>query len=347
MPAYTTDDRQARIVALRPADIRRAADADDPSRARLALHLKDAIRVESQRLSFARAFWVFIAVFAWIILQIVANLPGLRGIPGIRFAAFFGGIVILGIIGRELTRRRVARMVVATAVAEGVCGQCCYSLSSVPTDPDGCVTCPECGAAWSLERITRPHWLAPSLPPTGEEPLRGKARIARALRRFFTATPKPSSLIAPDDRGRFVRTPDSRFFLLSSARRTALTEARLTELRKRVRRKGSILRFLFCIPLAAVGVFAMVGAVACFYDNEPGWGAFVACISLFFLIVAVAYTFGHSFLPPSHTARTPVSDGLCGSCAAPLAALTPGPDGLATCGQCGASWQVVPPQTQP
>ena len=32
----------------------------------------------------------------------------------------------------------------------GVCGSCCYSIESLPSDPDGCTVCPECGAAWKL-----------------------------------------------------------------------------------------------------------------------------------------------------------------------------------------------------
>jgi hypothetical protein len=32
------------------------------------------------------------------------------------------------------------------------CLACGYSLKDLPSDPDGCTICPECGAAWRLER---------------------------------------------------------------------------------------------------------------------------------------------------------------------------------------------------
>jgi len=37
-------------------------------------------------------------------------------------------------------------------VCFGHCPTCGYELRSLPLDPDGCVTCPECGAAW------KPRW---------------------------------------------------------------------------------------------------------------------------------------------------------------------------------------------
>lgn len=34
--------------------------------------------------------------------------------------------------------------------AQGRCQACDYDLTSLSADPDGCTTCPECGAAWRL-----------------------------------------------------------------------------------------------------------------------------------------------------------------------------------------------------
>lgn len=31
-----------------------------------------------------------------------------------------------------------------------LCGSCCYSIDSLPSEQDGCTVCPECGAAWRL-----------------------------------------------------------------------------------------------------------------------------------------------------------------------------------------------------
>jgi len=45
-------------------------------------------------------------------------------------------------------RSRVER---AARLNDGVCGACEYALPSESNDPDGCVVCPECGAAWKLQ----------------------------------------------------------------------------------------------------------------------------------------------------------------------------------------------------
>ena len=34
----------------------------------------------------------------------------------------------------------------------GRCPSCLYELDGVPAEPDGCTVCPECGAAWRVER---------------------------------------------------------------------------------------------------------------------------------------------------------------------------------------------------
>lgn len=41
-----------------------------------------------------------------------------------------------------------AELLAAAVGAEGVCASCAYRLDDLPVEPDGCVVCPECGAAW-------------------------------------------------------------------------------------------------------------------------------------------------------------------------------------------------------
>lgn len=38
----------------------------------------------------------------------------------------------------------------------GRCAQCAYRLSDLKPEADGCVVCPECGAAWRAEAIGKP-----------------------------------------------------------------------------------------------------------------------------------------------------------------------------------------------
>jgi hypothetical protein len=46
--------------------------------------------------------------------------------------------------------RRISAQIV---VAKGCCASCGYVIESLPPDPDGCTTCPECGAAWKLPPV--------------------------------------------------------------------------------------------------------------------------------------------------------------------------------------------------
>ncbi|MCL4742688.1 MAG: hypothetical protein KJZ54_10850 [Phycisphaerales bacterium] len=47
-------------------------------------------------------------------------------------------------VARRLLASEIARFIVGA----GACASCDYPLAGVPEAPDGCVVCPECGAAW-------------------------------------------------------------------------------------------------------------------------------------------------------------------------------------------------------
>jgi hypothetical protein len=345
MPAL--DDRGNPITVLKPADIRRAGDSDDAARSHLAVHLRQAIKAESRRFSWFHVAWSMGAILVWIAVQVLASSIGLHRYPGVRPLIFFGSIAVLVLIAREVTRRRVSRLVAATAVAEGICGQCCYSLESVPTDADGRMTCPECGAAWLRERITRPFWLAPQLPQTfHDERLPLLQRLTRAYFLFITVTPKPSTIIATDDRGRFVRTVDSRLWLAPSSRRAELGKARIAKLRRGTRRRGRIPRVIVSLPaLAMLGLTLWLLSDLEPYNSRP-LAPLLILGALVSLAAAIAINFSHSFLPPTHTAHVLAADSLCGSCLATLEGIPADPDGCVTCRRCGAAWRHAP-QTQP
>lgn len=80
-----------------------------------------------------------IAAFAAVI-----TLPGfLIGMPvGYAFILFNSRT------SRVRARERNGRL------AGGLCACCYYDLASISPDPDGCATCPECGAAWCLPETT-------------------------------------------------------------------------------------------------------------------------------------------------------------------------------------------------
>lgn len=60
-----------------------------------------------------------------------------------------GGVplLVVGTVVLWFERRRVS-LRAAAAVELGFCGGCGYGLSELVAEEDGCVVCPECGAAW-------------------------------------------------------------------------------------------------------------------------------------------------------------------------------------------------------
>lgn len=163
-PALATDDRARRIPTLRLREVRAAAEGPDPQRAALARHLRNAINAESRRWT-VRGWVVGLSLIAaWISLLTFAVISGLYRHPILGRLFTWGGLIGIGIISRVDARRRVASQLAATAVAEGICGSCCYNLHDLVPEADGCLVCPECGAAWLTRRITRPHWLTAAAP---------------------------------------------------------------------------------------------------------------------------------------------------------------------------------------
>lgn len=53
---------------------------------------------------------------------------------------------------RAAIARRRASIIAHAAAAEGFCGGCAYPLDALDPEPDGCTVCPECGAAWRIDR---------------------------------------------------------------------------------------------------------------------------------------------------------------------------------------------------
>lgn len=51
--------------------------------------------------------------------------------------------------------RRMNRQLIDGAIKLGHCPSCGYALDGLPIDPDGCSTCPECGAGWRPRQNAR------------------------------------------------------------------------------------------------------------------------------------------------------------------------------------------------
>ncbi len=249
-----------------------------------------------------------------------------------------GGLIAVVIIARADTRRRVAAQLAATAVAEGICGGCCYSLRDLPVEPDGCVVCPECGAAWQARRITRPHWATDASLGSRAEGGRGGTGV-NWLVRFITLTPPPQQLLAPDDRGRFVSVVDSRLLLVPEVRRRELGSARVGAARRMLRRIRRVPRVLLALPELTIAALCLYSASS--FVNGPDRGLTLVMLipTSIFLLLGVGLLFSHAFYSPRQAARAMVGLSLCPSCARPLDGLPIDADGCAVCPECGGSWR--------
>lgn len=64
------------------------------------------------------------------------------------FVFLFGGVTTAFVTARAAWRSpRHAR---DAMLGHGLCPACVHGIDGIPPQPDGCVTCPECGAAWRV-----------------------------------------------------------------------------------------------------------------------------------------------------------------------------------------------------
>ncbi len=338
-PALLPDDRGAIVSLLSIRDLKGGGDGPSGPRAALATHLKAAVRAEARRFNFRSLVRGLLFLVIWVTVLILINRTALRQTPFVRDIAFWGGLVAVVVISRSDARRQFSRQLSATAVAEGICGSCAYSLQSLAPEADGCVVCPECGAAWRRERITRPHWES------------GRPRAAPQPAwwwRFITATPPESQRLAPDDRGRFVAILDSRLLALPSARRRDMGPELVRSIRRRVREIGLAARTLVAIPLFLLAALCLWGLITAVQEaKEPLWIALTAGLAGLFSLAGAGVLVGHRFIHPRAAAGAIWEFRFCAACAQPLAGLMPEADGCVTCPGCGAGWRAAPPTVAP
>jgi hypothetical protein len=180
------DDRGREVEPLRPSS---AADLPkDSPQAQLVRRLacNDFTIAGPQAVGAAILFFIGYVVAMGVVNWL--SLPDWVG-STIGYALFAAG----GIMANWLFWTGSAKQIAMTAVRRGLCGSCGYSLEALAPEPDGCLLCPECGAAWRQGRVTRPHWKVPF--------------IEREEKRAWWRFP-PVHRLAADDRGGFADVLD-------------------------------------------------------------------------------------------------------------------------------------------
>jgi hypothetical protein len=120
--------------------------------------LRDVRRRIARR--FRRGFLISYFIIMFPVIMLLPFLPGWLGIAGVAPRLAFGltCMVVAAIPFGLLMNRFQSRHAPAAArefLLDGLCPCCAYDLTTLAPDPDGLVTCPECGAAWrGVPRVT-------------------------------------------------------------------------------------------------------------------------------------------------------------------------------------------------
>jgi hypothetical protein len=318
------------IKVLSPKSIRRAGETDQEARKVLAGTMKDAIKGEGRKIDFARAGISIGLVVVWMIVYALAFATKTPFVSGI---VFWGGLVGISLCLRGLVVRKLGPAFAYTYVSNGFCGQCGYKLEGLAPERDGCIRCPECGAAWAKERVTWPSWVHGPLKPPPR---------ASFLKRILSGVPLTRERWTPDDRGALRCVVDSRLYGWGDAAHKRLIESERRELVGQIRRLGRIGRIVLSMPFFLIAATLVV--VMAYHLLPPH--ADMAILFIFFPIVifalgGYALNLGHTFLSWGKAARLICDRGLCPCCAEDLRANPHDGSGLTVCPGCGGSWRIA------
>lgn len=212
----------------------------------------------------------------------------------------------------------------AKLLARGVCPSCLYRLSGLRTEADGCLVCPECGAAWRRDRVRE------FLPPAAEQP---DALPMQTPARGHSGDTTRDSRLNPV----LCATPTLRAerAIASSEVATRLDRIipRLTATGRRRRVILTVVFLLFMAPALLTVVLL----------NRWSYSSiFIALLGSLGLIgVARAILGGSVGRPPAFIIKTLLAESLCPSCVLPLEGRQPQADGCTVC-SCGAAWKLEP-----
>jgi len=334
--AGSRDDRGRPIERLSVRELKRTAERKSDPRAVLARRIRDAVRAEARRQTPGR-FFAGLGIIIGLNVVTSVMLMAFPGIFWIRPIVFWGLIAAFVFYMRWYISVVAAKNISVSAVAEGVCGSCTYTLKDIVAEPDGCVVCPECGAAWRAERIVRPHWDLDQSPFTDYQP--------PWIQRFFLAIPRTRDQLAPDDRGRYVRILDARLRLVAPAQRLALGSARIKELKRLTFRIGLVLRCLMSVIPFGISAMLVVGGVygvvtASRRDDVYWISGLTGGFGLIMFLVGLATIFSLSFRGPKRVTATFREHSICGCCGQDLAGFPADGMGMTSCPVCRSGWRL-------
>ncbi len=262
-------------------------------------------------------------------------MVALRRLSGSSMVSFIGGqaltqgwfAYLLLVPSAAALRRRVVAL-----TWYGRCGQCTFSLRGLPPESDGCVVCPECGAAWRRDQIA-PANVQDAVAIEATQP------VTRLLGVPFAQSTITDALMRP--------------LVLANRDLSNVDLSVRTQLPAAVRARvdaaagGPLLRGSLIAVNVLVGVTSVVMTTAILffglYQFQSVFEYVLLSAGAFFPVLPAALG-TYALLRPGlvvrrrHFARAMLRDGLCPSCARSELVSIDGLDSYTTCAHCGGTW---------
>lgn len=271
-------------------------------------------------------------VGACTIMLVEMLVPGAPMLPAVVLAVtVVWAIAAVMLRGRGPVAERAAADVL---LRRGMCASCLYPLESLTPASDGCLVCPECGAAWKRERVREFDRFGG---PPGPEPAR---RLAGAV---------VSGILGDSNLG--IRGEDHLGVacrLVSTALRHEVasapeaTRARLIAARRQMRRSGRAVRIVGAVVIGLVCWGLPLGLLAPAIVRGPIGSppVFVVAWALLIGAMMVASMLRSQWGCQRYdVVRAMLDQRLCPSCAESLDGRDPDSYGIVRC-VCGRGWRV-------
>ena len=154
-----SDDRDKEVEFMDPVTITVSGKFKSDTQEDKLKRVRGCAKVKSPRVQRIRMsiYMAFLGLFAAMMSYGLLGGPGAPVFSPLEFALLVLVMCSLGWqLGPVLTRRsriRYARRITTAMMQEGLCLACAYDLCGLKVDTDGCVVCPECGAAWRVQPL--------------------------------------------------------------------------------------------------------------------------------------------------------------------------------------------------
>lgn len=233
-------------------------------------------------------------------------------------------VTIAALIARKSGLNVHGKPIADALLREGVCASCGYNLCDAPVSDQGLRTCPECGAAWRADRISR----ADSF--TG-------ATFAPFDRFKFDARRWARTRSVKDASGRLQPMCDLPYAKKLARRDDPAVYAAIVQAERDMFRRSRPWRWAAAVCLTVLTLALALGVAEADMRVHPLAFLLYGVSGVFVLYLAC---FGPLTLDTQGVARTVAVHGVCPACSSSLPAPNDDdPDQLVTCRTCLATWR--------